>query len=349
MAFENGIIDLRSDTVTHPTEAMRKAMASAVVGDDVFEEDPTINMLQEKSAEMLGKEAGLFTPSGTMANLIAVLTHCGRGDEAVMGTNGHTFLHEVGGLAALGGVFPQLIPNLPDGTLALEDIKGAIRTTDIHHPDTRLFILENTQNNCGGYPISHQYLQSVAEILDPAGISLHIDGARIFNASIALDENAAGLVACADSVMFCLSKGLCAPVGSILCGSNEFISKARKIRKQLGGGMRQAGIIAAAGIIALDEMIERLDEDHVRAKLLADGMRDLPGIIFDKGLPHTNMVFIELTNDCKISPERLIAEMKREGILICMSGPRNFRFVTHYWINDEDINKFLQQVKEIIN
>jgi threonine aldolase len=349
MAFQNGIIDFRSDTVTHPTDAMREAMSNAVVGDDVFEEDPTINNLQEKSAKMLGKDAGLFTPSGTMANLIAVLTHCGRGDEAVMGTNGHTFLHEVGGLAALGGVFPQLVPNLPDGTLDLEDIKGAIRTTDIHHPDTRLFILENTQNNCGGIPISRQYLKSVVGILGPAGIPLHIDGARIFNACIALDEKPADLVACADSIMFCLSKGLCAPVGSILCGSNEFISKARKIRKQLGGGMRQAGIIAAAGIIALDEMIERLNEDHKRAKMLADGMQNLPGVILDKGFPQTNMVFIELNTDCKISPERLIDEMKRDDILIGMSGPRNFRFVTHYWINDEDIKKFLHIVKNLIN
>jgi threonine aldolase len=348
MAFKNGIIDLRSDTVTHPTDAMRKAMASAVVGDDVFEEDPTINALQNKSAKLLGKEAALFTPSGTMANLIAVLTHCGRGDEAVMGTNGHTFLHEVGGLAALGGVFPQLVPNLPDGTISLENIKGAIRTEDIHHPDTKLFILENTQNNCGGHPISREYLNSVSAILKSAKISLHIDGARIFNASIALNEKPSDLVDSADSIMFCLSKGLCAPVGSVLCGSYNFITRARKIRKQLGGGMRQAGIIAAAGIVALDEMIERLDEDQKRAKLLAEGLQGLPGLIFDRGYPPTNMVFIELNKDCKVSPERLVKEMEKEGILIGMSGPKNFRFVTHYWINDADVNKFLQKIKKIL-
>ena len=348
MAFENGIIDLRSDTVTHPTRAMRTAMASAPVGDDVYGEDPTINTLEQKSAELLGKEAGLFTPSGTMANLIAVLTHCGRGDEAVMGNNGHTFLHEVGGIAALGSVFPQLVPNLPDGTLSLEDIKGAIRMDDIHHPETKLFILENTQNNCGGYPITREYLRSVSEILKPEEISLHIDGARIFNASVALGEVPSDLVESADSVMFCLSKGLCAPVGSVLCGSKEFIKKARKIRKQLGGGMRQAGILGAAGIVALDEMISKLEEDHIRATKLADGLKNLPLIMFDKGHPQTNMVFIEFEDDCKVSPDSLIEGMAADGILIGMSGPRNFRFVTHYWINDTDIDKFLTKFNSLL-
>ncbi|MDO9547208.1 MAG: low-specificity L-threonine aldolase [Pelolinea sp.] len=348
MAFENGIIDFRSDTVTHPTKAMRTAMASAPIGDDVYGEDPTINTLEKKSAELLGKEAGLFTPSGTMANLIAVLTHCGRGDEAVMGDNGHTFLHEVGGISALGGVFPQLVPNLPDGTLSLEDIKRAIRIDDIHHPETKLFILENTQNHCGGYPITREYLKSVSEIVKPEDISLHIDGARIFNASMALGEVPSDLVESADSVMFCLSKGLCAPVGSVLCGSKEFIKKSRKIRKQLGGGMRQAGILGAAGIIALDEMIDRLDKDHDRAKMIADGLEDLPGITLDKGYPQTNMVFIEILDDHNISSDTLIAEMAEEGILIGMSGPRNFRFVTHYWINDDDVQKFIQKFRQLM-
>ncbi len=348
MAFENGVIDLRSDTVTHPTQAMRKAMASAPIGDDVYGEDPTINTLEKKSADLMGKESSLFTASGTMANLIAVLAHCERGNEAVMGNNGHTFLHEVGGISALGGVFPQLIPNQPDGTLALTDIRNAIREEDIHHPETRLFILENTQNNCGGLPLTREYTNAVADILNPKNIRFHIDGARIFNASVALGIEPSALVETADSVMFCLSKGLCAPVGSILCGSKEFIQKARKIRKQLGGGMRQAGILGAAGIVALDEMIERLEEDHLRAKNLAEGMKELKGIFFEKGIPQSNMVFIKLSEDAEISGEDLIKEMAEAKILIGMSGPQSFRFVTHYWINDQDVDKFLAKFKYLV-
>ncbi len=248
----------------------------------------------------------------------------------------------------MGGVFPQLIPNQLDGTLALTDIRNAIREEDIHHPETRLFILENTQNHCGGIPLSREYTNMVADILNPRNIRLHIDGARIFNASVALGIEPSALVEKADSVMFCLSKGLCAPVGSILCGSSEFIHKARKIRKQLGGGMRQAGILGAAGIVALDEMINRLEEDHVRAKNLAEGMKELPGIIFEKGFPQSNMVFIELSEDAEISADNLIKEMAEVGILIGMSGPRSFRFVTHYWINDKDVDKFLVRMKHLL-
>jgi threonine aldolase len=348
MAFENGIIDFRSDTVTHPTQAMREAMATAKIGDDVYGEDPTINLLEKKSAKLLGKEAALFTTSGTMANLIAVLAHCERGDEAVMGDHGHTFLHEVGGISALGGVFPQLITNQPDGTLALPDIRNAIRDEDIHHPVTRLFILENTQNSCGGVPISREYIQSVAEVLKPRGINLHIDGARIFNASMVYGITPSSLVDSADSVMFCLSKGLCAPVGSMLCGKKDFIFKARKIRKQLGGGMRQVGILGAAGIVAIDEMIDRLPEDHKRAKRLAEGLRDISGIVFEKGLPETNMVFIRLADEASISPEEITLEMEKSNIVIKQSSPRRFRFVTHFWINDDDIEMFISKFVELL-
>ena len=232
MAFENGIIDLRSDTVTKPTLEMRQAMAGAEVGDDVYGEDPTVNRLQEQSAAILGKEEGLFVASGTMANLVAVLTHCGRGDEAIMGRQGHTFLHEVGGISALGGIFPNVIPNQPDGTLAIEDIENAYREEDIHHPQSRLLILENTQNQCGGLPISAEYMNSAGDLAHELGMALHVDGARIFNAAIALDVTVSKLVDSADSVMFCLSKGLGAPVGSVLCGSKSFIKEARRIRKQ---------------------------------------------------------------------------------------------------------------------
>ncbi|MCD6356324.1 MAG: low-specificity L-threonine aldolase [Anaerolineaceae bacterium] len=348
MAFENGLIDFRSDTVTHPTPAMREAMANAIVGDDVYGEDPTINSLEEKSAELMGKEAGLFTASGTMANLIAVLTYCNRGDEAIMGDQGHTFLHEVGGMAALGGVFPHLIPNQNDGTMGLLDIKKAIREEDIHYPETQLVILENTQNSCGGKPISKKYIDAVADMIHPLGVKLHIDGARIFNASIATDVKAADLVHAADSVMFCLSKGLCAPVGSVLCGNKAFIRKARKIRKQLGGGMRQAGILGAAGIVALDEMVNRLGDDHKRAKRLAEGLKAFSEISFDKGFPETNMVFIELSEKSTITPQTLIRKMAERNILISMSGPRNFRFVTHYWINDDDVSEFISVLGDLL-
>ena len=348
MPFENGIIDFRSDTVTHPTPAMRKAMTNAVVGDDVYGEDPTINSLEKKSADLMGKESGLFTASGTMGNLIAVLTHCQRGDEAVMGDQGHTFLHEVGGISALGGIFPQLIPNQSDGTFLLDDVSRAIREDDIHHPETRLFIVENTQNSCGGIPIHREYMRSVSDILSPKGIRLHVDGARIFNASVALNEKPSDLVEAADSVMFCLSKGLCAPIGSMLCGSAAFIKKARKIRKQLGGGMRQAGIIGAAGIIAIEEMVDRLNEDHQRAKKLADGLKEIPGIVFHKGLPDTNMVFITIDNQARTSADSLIEEMKKEDIFIGLSGHNQFRFVTHYWIDDHDIERFLSIMKKFL-
>ena len=341
MAFDNGVIDLRSDTVTHPTPEMREAMARAPIGDDVFGEDPTVNELEARSAEILGKEAALFTASGTMGNLIAVLAHCARGDEAVMGNMGHTFLHEVGGISALGGVFPQLLPNQPDGTIALEDVRAAIREDDIHHPETRLVIVENTQNACGGIPIGLDYFHGLSSILLAKGINLHVDGARLFNAATALGVPAKMLVADADSVMFCLSKGLCAPVGSILCGTNTFINRARKIRKQLGGGMRQAGIIAASGLIALEKMTLRLNEDHMRAKALANALSRFDGIILDKGEPLSNMVYIKVADNHSLDPDQLIAECKQKGILIGKSGERQFRFVTHYWINDEDITRFI--------
>jgi threonine aldolase len=346
MAFETGTIDFRSDTVTHPTPEMRDAMAYADVGDDVYGEDPTINRLEELSARILGKDAALFTPSGTMGNLIAVLAHCGRGDEAVMGSQGHTFLHEVGGISALGGVFPQLIPSKADGTMEIDDLRNAIREDDIHHPETKLFILENTQNACGGVPIPADYIQTVASIIQPHDIRLHIDGARIFNAAIALDISPQELVAQTDSVMFCLSKGLCAPVGSMLCGTKDFISRARKIRKQLGGGMRQAGIVAAAGIVALEKMVKRLAEDHQRAKDLAKGLERIDGLLLDKGQPQSNMVYIKIAEDHTMTPEKLIQLCKEQDILIGQSGPKHFRFVLHYWIGNEDVEKSISIIKK---
>ncbi len=347
MAFSNGLIDLRSDTVTHPTEAMRQAMALAPVGDDVHQEDPTVNELQQAAMEMLGKEAALFVPSGTMGNLIAVLVHCGRGDEAIMGMLGHTFLHEVGGISALGGVFPSLIINQDDGALSIGDIRKACREDDVHHPVSKLVIIENTQNQCGGIPLTVEYMQAVSECAHQLSMKLHVDGARIFNAAVALNVPARELVEDADSVMFCLSKGLCAPVGSILCGSKEFILAARKIRKQLGGGMRQAGILAAAGLVALREMISRLEEDHVLARKLADRIGGLPGLSFPKGYPLSNMIFLAMKPEYDKTPQEVQELLKNEGILIGFSGPREIRLVTHYWIDEKDIEKTVKSFERI--
>ena len=247
-------IDLRSDTVTKPTPAMREAMAQAEVGDDVYGEDPTVNRLQAMAAELLGQEAGLFVPSGTMGNLAALLSHCGRGDEFILGDKAHTFLYEAGGAAALGGLHPHTIPNQADGRLRLEDIRAAIRGDDPHLPPTRLVTLENTHNRCGGAVLTAAYTRSVCELAREHGLRVHLDGARIFNAAAALDVDVADLTAPVDSVTFCLSKGLCAPVGSVLCGSKEFIDRALRMRKQLGGGMRQVGVLAAAGIVALEQI-----------------------------------------------------------------------------------------------
>lgn len=341
-------VDLRSDTVTKPTPAMRAAMAQAEVGDDVFGEDPTINRLQQVAAERMGKEAGLFVSSGTMGNLVAILTHCNRGDEAIMGGLGHTFLFEGGGVAALGGVQPFTLPNQPDGTLKLEDIRNAVRSEDVHFPPSRLVILENTHNRCGGVPLTVAYTRQVAEIARGAGLKLHLDGARIFHAAVALGVPAADLAGPADTVTFCLSKGLCAPVGSVLCGSAEFIHKARRIRKQVGGGMRQAGILAAAGLVALDQMVDRLAEDHVRAARLADGLRAIPGIELQPEKPATNMVFVNLAEQVPLTGAQVAARLKELGILVQVTGARRFRLVAHYWVDDVGVERVIAGFRSVL-
>jgi len=342
-------IDLRSDTVTLPTEKMRKAMANAELGDDVYGEDPTVNRLQTMAAERMGKEAGLFVPSGTMGNLVAVLTHCGRGDEVIMGNCAHTFIYEGGGVAALGGVHPHTIPNQPDGTLLIEEIRHAIRADDPHFPKSILLILENTQNKCGGMSISREYMLEVAAAAHDAGLAIHLDGARIFNAAVDQGVSAVDLVDMVDSVTFCLSKGLCAPVGSVLCGSREFIEEANRIRKQLGGGMRQAGVLAAAGIVALEDMVDRLGEDHDHARALAEGLSEIPSVLLDKGSPNTNMVYIKLDPSLGVDAETCAKELKRKGILVGTTGLRHFRLVCHYWIGDEDIPKIVRGFQDAID
>ncbi len=332
-------IDLRSDTVTVPTPAMREAMASAEVGDDVYGEDPTVNRLQAMAAEKTGKDAGLFVPSGTMGNLAAVLAHCDRGDEVILGSLAHTFLFEAGGISALGGVHSHQVYNQSDGTLALDDILAAIRDEDAHFPPTRLICLENTHNRCGGVSLSAEYMRQVGDLAWSRGLRVHLDGARLFNAAVAQGLSAADLAAPVDSVTFCLSKGLCAPVGSVLCGSQDFIHRAHRIRKQLGGGMRQAGVLAAAGIIALETMVNRLADDHTRARTLATQLQKLPGMILDPGSPYTNMVFASLAEDVPLDGHAFAARLVEHGVKVGVVGARRFRLVTHYWIDDAAVDQ----------
>jgi len=334
-------VDLRSDTVTQPTPAMREAMARAAVGDDVYGEDPTVNRLEMLAAELLGKPAALFVPSGTMANLVSVLAHCGRGDEVILGDQSHTFLNEAGGVAALGGVHPRTIPNLPDGTLAIDDIEGAVRADDVHFPRSRLVCLESTHNRCGGSVLGVEYTRQVAETASRYGLGLHLDGARLFNAAVALGVDVKDLAGPADSVCFCLSKALCAPVGSLVCGTDEFVASARRIRKQLGGGMRQAGVLAAAGIIALDTMIDRLAEDHARARVLAAGLSKLPGIVLEKDPPPSNMLYLQLTPESPVSASGFETRLEKEGIRIHVVGPRRIRLVLHHDIDDAGVERAL--------
>ncbi len=340
-------VDLRSDTLTKPTPAMRSAMAQAEVGDDVFREDPTVNRLEELAAERLGKEAGLFVASGTMANLICQLTHCGRGDEIILGDQAHVFYYEQGGCAAMGGIHPRTIPNRNDGTLAIEDIEAAIRPDDVHFPRTRLVLLENTHNRCSGSPLDTAYLAEVRKSADAHGLKIHMDGARLFNAAAALEEPAAELARYADSVSICLSKGLAAPVGSLVCSSRAFVDQARRNRKILGGGMRQAGVLAAAGIIALTDMTDRLAEDHANARRLAEGLADIDGLAVDLERIRTNIVFIDVRRE-NLSSTELVERLAAEGIRMLPTGPKQLRAVTHYHITPEDIDTTLEVVEKIL-
>lgn len=339
------IIDLRSDTVTHPTPEMRKAMFGAEVGDDVYGEDPTVNRLEEMSAEKTGKEAALFTSSGTQSNLVAVLTHTVHGDEIILGSGSHILLNEVGGAAALGGVVMHPVPNDSSGRLAPDDILHAVRSENIHYPKTTLLCLENTHNGCGGTVLEPAYTNRTCDLAHSCGLKVHLDGARIFNAAVALGISPRLLTENVDSVAFCLSKGLSAPVGSMLCGSRDFIKRARKFRKMLGGGMRQAGIIAAAGIVALETMIERLAEDHLNARRLAEGLAEIRGIgINPEALP-TNIILFTLSSD--IDPVRFNEELKRLGVRIGSRGGSLFRAVTHRMIAASDIDEALVIVKKV--
>jgi threonine aldolase len=339
------MIDLRSDTVTTPTDAMRKAMADAAVGDDVFREDPTVLRLEEMAAERVGKEGALFVSSGTMANLVSQMVHCGRGDEMILGDQAHIFFYEQGGSAAVGGIHPRTVPNFPDGTLDLAAVQAAVRPDDVHFPRSRLLVLENTHNRCNGSPLDVTFMSAAAKVARRNRLFLHVDGARIFNAAASLNRSPAALVAEADSVSFCLSKGLCAPVGSLVCGSREFVSKARRVRKVLGGGMRQAGVIAAAGIVALTEMVDRLVEDHENARRLAQGLAETKELSVDIERVRTNIVFIG-TEGTGVPAAEVVERLKSRGVLCLASAPDTLRAVTHYPVTGADIDSALKAFRE---
>lgn len=342
-------IDFRSDTVTWPTPTMREAMANAVVGDDVYGDDPTVNRLEADAAEMLGKEAALFVTSGTQGNLVAVLTHCQRGEEVILGDKAHTFVYEAGGISALGGVHPHTVPVHADGTMALDDIRGAVRADNYHFPRTKLIALENTQGTVGGIPVSKEYTDQVAEIARENNLPLHVDGARFFNAATALDIEAKDLLENVDTMTFCLSKGLCAPVGSILVGSTDFIREARRVRKVLGGGMRQAGVVAAAGLVALHDMTKRLHEDHANAHMLGKKLADVPFVKVKS--VQTNFVFFDLLEDAPVTPETLMQQLDDEFDIIIRPYPgykRTFRLVTHYWITPQRIETMVTALHQIM-
>lgn len=323
------IIDLRSDTVTRPSAAMREVMVSAIVGDDVYGEDPTVNRLQEMAAEQAGKQAGLFLPSGTMSNLVALLAHCGRGDEYIVGQQAHTYKYEGGGAAALGGIVPQPLDFEPDGTLDLDRVRSAIKPHDHHFAVSRLLCLENTQ---GGKVLPHEYHAQAAQLATEHGLLLHLDGARLFNAAIAAKVSLEAIARHYDSVSICLSKGLGAPVGSVLVGSRELIEAAHRWRKVCGGGMRQAGSLAAAGIYALENNVERLALDHAHARLLAEGLQAIDAFTIDLQAVQSNMVFIDCARELL---DELVPYLRERGILV--GGYGQLRLVTHLDIEATDI------------
>jgi len=324
------------------------AITNAKLGDDVLDEDPTVHELEKISCEITGKEAALFVPSGTMANLTAVLAHCERGDEVILGDQAHTFLYEAGGISSLGGIHSHQLKNQDDGTLALDDIRNAIRTENVHFPRTRLICLENTHNRCFGFPLHLDYLHSVRSIADENALKLHVDGARLFNAAVALGIAVEELCGPVDSTTFCLSKGLSAPVGSLVCGNTDFIYKVKRLRKVLGGGMRQAGILAAAGIEALETMVDQLALDHQHAKVLADGLSSVDGLHCNPEFVPTNIVYFLLERE-NITGQELVSVMEKNGIQFFELSPKRFRLVTHAGIEEKDVFKTIEIFRKVMD
>jgi len=339
-------IDLRSDTVTQPSKLMLDELIQAPLGDDVFAEDPTVNELENQAAKLLGKEKALLVPSGTMGNLIAVLVHCGRGTEVILGDCSHTFIYEAGGVSAFGGIHSHQLKNESDGTINIDLIENAIRQDNVHFPKTSLICLENTHNMCFGSPISIQYTNQVSRIAKKNNIKLHIDGARIFNAATALNIGVRELVQDADSITFCLSKGLSAPIGSILCGTKDFIYEARRTRKALGGGMRQAGIIAASGKIALNQSINQLSVDHENAKYLADEINKISYFDIEIDRIKTNILYFSINHD-SIRGSDFVQLMHDKGIKFFEVSKNKFRLVTHSGINHDNVKYVIEMFNVI--
>ncbi len=348
------MIDLRSDTVTKPTDAMRTAMARAEVGDDVYGDDPTVNELERLGAAMTGKEASLFVPSGTFGNQLALFAWCGRGSEVILGEQCHIIEHEAGAASVIAGVQTRTV-QAPDGRMRAAEVASKVRGTDIHEPKTSLICMENAHSSGTVVPLAD--MAEMRRTADAKGLPIHLDGARLFNAAAGLGVDARDIAAHADSVMFCLSKGLCAPVGSLLAGPKDFIAQARRKRKIMGGGMRQAGILAAAGIIALKDMTGRLREDHQRARELAQELKKLPGVALDLESVQINMVFFSYGPLAKaeartrqIAADRIMQELSSRGIL---ANPPNeegvFRFVTHYWIGDKELKSTIEACRAIFS
>ena len=342
------MIDLRSDTVTLPTNEMKKFIINSPLGDDVYGEDPSVNLLQKKIAKIFNKEAALFVPSGTMANLISVLTHCNRGDEVILGDKSHIFYYEAGGISAFGGVHSHQLKNYDDGTIKINDIENSIRDIgNDHFPKTKLICLENTHNACYGSAIDTDYFKDVKEVANDNNLSIHLDGARIFNAAIKLNKSVDELTKDCDSISCCLSKGLSAPVGSVILGTKNFILKAKHIRKALGGGMRQAGLIASAGIFSLDNMINRIENDHENAKILAKQLSHIKNIEINTNQVHTNIIFIYNRHQI-ISNTKLLSKLEKNNIKIDYKGNSKFRLVTHSGFKESDIVSVVNVFKEIL-
>ncbi|MGE5674104.1 MAG: low-specificity L-threonine aldolase [Mycobacterium leprae] len=340
------VIDLRSDTVTKPTPEMRRAMYEAEVGDDVYGEDPTVNQLEAEAAKLLGKEAALFVASGTQGNQVAVLTHTNRGEEVIMEANSHVFYYEVAGIAALAACQTRPVAGVR-GAMDPAEVEAAIRGVNIHYPRTALVCVENTHNRAGGCILPQENISAIAAVAHKHGVPVHMDGARVFNAAVASGRPVSEVVAPVDSVMFCLSKGLAAPVGSILAGSKQFIAKARGNRKLLGGGMRQAGILAAAGLVAIRSMIDRLAEDHANAKALANGLNQITGLHVDLETVQTNMVMCNLVGAHQ-DAGALAAKISQAGVLCGDMGPNRIRFVTHKDVAAADLPEALDRIAQVI-
>lgn len=339
-------IDFRSDTVTRPTQEMREAMYKAEVGDDIYRDDPTVNRLEELVAEEMGKEAALFTASGTMANQVAVMTHTQRGDEIILGEKCHIYTYEVGGIAYLSGVQTALVSEV-DGAMDPQEVESKIRGENIHFPRTSLICMENTHNRAGGMVVPQDKMKGVHDVGLKHRIPVHLDGARIYNAATYLGVQAKEIAQYCETVNVCLSKGLCAPIGSVLAGSREFIERARKYRKMLGGGMRQVGIVAAAGIVAIEKMTKRLQEDHDNARLLAEGLNSIENVQVDLDKVQTNLIMVDFSK-AGLTGNELAEKMKVYGILINGSPAPVVRFATHYYISKEDVKKAVEVVNRIV-